>query len=253
MKKLLSILSLLIFIGTTNAELVALWNLDENSGNTVYDSQNNHDGTIHGADWDSGKFGSALSFNSDYVDIGNHSTLENFPQVTIATWIYWTGRPKPGANYDSLVGKELVYKIDLDDSHIRFLTSNDWAGSILTSNMTLSNNTWYHIAAVYDGTEKRLYINGTQDLNTVSTSGAIGTRSFSFTMGAQPNTDGAYEDYFRGKIDDVRIYNHGLTEEEIQSLLVPEPGTLLLVAGGALCLRRKRKRNPQTTAVICIK
>jgi len=239
MKKLLLVLMVLISTGVAKSELIAHWKFDENSGNIVSDSQSNHDGTINGASWDSGKLGTSLLFNNDYVNIGNYSTLQDFSQLTLSAWIYCTGAPKSGANYDFLAGKEMVYKIDIDSSHIRFLTGNDWGGSILTSNTTLTNNTWYHIAAVYDGEEKRLFINGTQDLSTVSASGAIGERDYAFTMGAQPNSSGYFEDYYRGKMDDVRVYNNALTQSEIQSIMIPEPATLLLLAIGAVCVRQK--------------
>ena len=241
MERFLYISLFLVYLGLANADMVAYWSMDENSGSVANDSQNNLDGTINGADWTPGKYGSALNFYYDSVDVGNRSKLQNFSQLTIATWIYWTGATKAPTNYDFLVGKEGVYKIDIDQNRIRFLTNNDWTGSILTTNAQLSNNSWYHIAAVYDGTEKRIYINGVEDLNTVATSGDIGSSIYSFTMGAQPNSAGSYEDCFRGKLDDVRIYNQALTQQEIQSIMIPEPATVLLTAFGCLLLRKKNQ------------
>ena len=241
MKNLLLIVLVLVIGNVSYAGLVSQWDFDENSGDTIYDAKGSHDGTVYGAAWDDGKFGSSLSFYYNYAVVGEYPTLQNFSQITISAWVYYTGSPKLAENYDFLVGKELEYKIDIDGSNIRFLTSNDWEGSVLTSDTALENNQWYHIAAVYDGSEKRIYINGQQDQNTVTTSGSLNVRHHPFTMGAQPNDTG-YEDYYRGKLDEVRIYDNALTQSQIQALMVPEPCTLMFLATCGLAFYKRNSK-----------
>jgi len=236
-------LCLVLCAGLSNAELVAHWSMDQDSGSAVYDSQNGHHGVSSGTTLTSGKFSDARYFDGhDRINITESAELEQFSQLTLATWVYWTGYPKPGANYDFLAGVEAIYKIDISGSQIRFLTGNAWEDGILISNTSLTRNSWYHIAAVYDGTEKSIYINGVKDLNTVACTGTLGAdQRYSFTMGAQPNIYG-YEDYFTGKLDDVRVYNHALSVQEIQALLIPEPASIFLMGFAALAyLRRKHK------------
>jgi hypothetical protein len=225
--------------GLTNANLVAHWNLNEGAGTIIHDSAESHDGTISGTtNWTNGNFDDAINFTHGYVSVPTNTSLNNFSQLTISAWIYWTGTP---SKYDFLVGKEWVYKIDLTGNRVRFLTGNNWAGSILTSQQTISQNQWYHIAAVYDGAEKSIYINGIKDGNIVYTSGIVNSSSYPLMMGAQPSlTPGTYEDYYQGKIDEVRLYNHALTSEEIRALAVPEPLTFSLLSIGGLVLLRKK-------------
>ena len=72
-------------------------------------------------------------------------------------------------------------------------------------------NTWTHVAASYDGTQIRLYINGTQ----VAVTAASGT----YEQNTKPLWIGAntYGENFRGRLDDIRIYNRALTATEIQT------------------------------------
>lgn len=90
-------------------------------------------------------------------------------------------------------------------------------GTSFTSNGTLTNGLWYHVAATWDGSTIALYINGNLDKSallsgplTYDTSpafpAAIGCR---YTLAASA---------FNGFIDDLRIYNRALTADEISSI-----------------------------------
>jgi hypothetical protein len=219
MKKTLvsSILLLCILSGLAAAEgLVAHWTLDEGSGTTVTDSAGSCNGTMSGATWTMGQINGGLSFDgsSDYVNFGDVSALEGFSKVTIASWIYWQGT----SSYEYCIfGKESVYKIDVSGSHIRFLTGNNWSGTILRSKQTLQPGQWYHVAAVYDGSKKYIYINGARDPNYISTTGGLGASNLPAGIGAFSN--GYYwKNVFVGVIDDVRVYNSALDANEIAEL-----------------------------------
>ncbi|MCX6796562.1 MAG: DUF2341 domain-containing protein, partial [Candidatus Falkowbacteria bacterium] len=64
--------------------------MDEKTGNTAYDSSGNgNSGTITGATWARGKYGSALSFDGsdgNYVDLGTGSELA-LNRYTVSAWI----------------------------------------------------------------------------------------------------------------------------------------------------------------------
>lgn len=74
-------------------------------------------------------------------------------------------------------------------------------------------NAWTHVAMTYDGTRLVLYVNGLQ----VATNPAGGTiQSTASPLWIGGNTP--YGEFFRGVLDDVRVYNRALTPTEIQTI-----------------------------------
>ena len=71
---------------------------------------------------------------------------------------------------------------------------------------------WTHVALTYNGSQLRLYVNGVQ-VASGAASGAIQSSTSPLWIGGnQP-----YGEYFKGLIDDVRVYNRALTPAEIQT------------------------------------
>jgi hypothetical protein len=73
-------------------------------------------------------------------------------------------------------------------------------------------NTWTHLAATYNGSVLRLYVNGVQ-VKTRTLSGSIQTSASALRIGG----NSIWGEYFSGLIDEVRIYNRSLTAAEIQA------------------------------------
>jgi hypothetical protein len=76
----------------------------------------------------------------------------------------------------------------------------------------LNNNTWYHVAFTYDGTNIRIYLNGVLESTTAR---AWNTQDSIFTLGKYTNWGPAY---FDGLMDDVRVYNRVLSAPELLNL-----------------------------------
>ena len=72
-------------------------------------------------------------------------------------------------------------------------------------------NAWSHLAATFNGTALKLYVNGDL-IRTTNISGNIATSADVLQIGG--NTVFT-DEYFKGLIDDVRIYNRVLTQSEI--------------------------------------
>jgi len=68
------------------------------------------------------------------------------------------------------------------------------------------------VAATYDATTLRLYLNGVQVGSTPRT-GALATSTNPLTIGGDP----IYGQYFTGLIDEVRVYSTALSASQIQS------------------------------------
>jgi hypothetical protein len=71
---------------------------------------------------------------------------------------------------------------------------------------------WSYIAMTYDGTNLRLFVNGTQ-VSSRATTGTIETTANPLWLGGNQ----LYGEYFEGVIDDLRIYNRALDESEIRA------------------------------------
>jgi Concanavalin A-like lectin/glucanases superfamily/Fibronectin type III domain len=202
-----------------SAGLVAAYKFDEGSGTTVTDASGlgNH-GTISGATrTTSGRYGRALVFDgvNDWVTIPDASSLDLTTGMTLEAWVYPTTTP---------TGWRAVLVKEGSNSAPYYLYANSDAGPPAAGGLIggayhdvyggtrLVANTWAHLAATYDGTTERLYVNGVQVASRAQT-GAIGTSTGALRLGG----NSVWGEYFKGRIDEVRVYNRGLTAGEIQT------------------------------------
>lgn len=201
--------------GTGSENLISEWLLDENSGNTAYDSKSDNNGTITGASWAPGVTGSCLEFDgeNDYVIMPNATNLNPENQLTIMAWAKtrdnktckiaqkgdWDGH---GVHQDKWSGWR---------GHIRLATNN--SVSIGWNNGIPQYNEWYHICVTYNGTLLKLFVNG-QLKNSQEVSGNLKVNSRTFSIGS----DTGAQKYFNGFIDDVRFYSSALSQTEIQAI-----------------------------------
>jgi hypothetical protein len=204
--------------------LVALWHMDEGSGDIIYDeTTNNNDGTIYGATWTDGICGNALSFDgvNDLVSVPDDSiwTLGSDP-FTIALWVKFNeikyrspfiGHDEGGGDRD----KWIFWFDNLGHDQpsgpaLRFLGHNAPTSPHDPVYAPWNPNTgqWYHVAVTRSGNTYALYIDGVQV--------ATGTDSNTIPDPNAPLTIGKAEAYFlNGLIDEVAIYSRALTAEEI--------------------------------------
>ncbi len=91
-------------------------------------------------------------------------------------------------------------------------------GTTLTFNTALNTSQWYHVAVVYGGGNLKLYLNGVLAA-TQAISGNITADASLLTIGrsASANTK-----FFKGKIDEVRIFNIALTDTQLQRMVYQE-------------------------------
>ncbi|RLI73252.1 hypothetical protein DRP04_16015, partial [Archaeoglobales archaeon] len=199
--------------------VVGSWHFDEGSGTTAYDtSGNDNDGTINGATWTTGKFGSALNFDGtdDYVDCGNDESLEVFSDdgTKLLTIEVTFRRAQTGVSH-GIAGKGTSsgWKLVISsDDRVCFTT-------ILVHdyyfNTKIEDTNWHHLVIVYDSNyDTSLYVDGQFkekiEYDTVGKSASGET----LVIGKEQRDD--Y--HFNGVIDGVRIYNRALTADEISDL-----------------------------------
>jgi hypothetical protein len=200
---------------TTIPGLVAAYSFDEGSGTTVFDaSGNGNNGTIGGATWTtSGKYGNALVFDgvSAVATINHSASLQLGTAMTLEAWV--------NPSVVSGVWRDVIYK-GVDNYYLegtsttsnRPATGGTFAGMALYGTAALPVNTWTHLAATYDGTTMRLYVNGVQVASRAQT-GAIATSTNPLQIGG----DSDYGQFYQGTIDEVRVYNVALAAAQIQA------------------------------------
>ena len=153
---------------TASPGLVAAYSFDEGTGSTVSDtSGSGNAGTVSNTTWSSaGRFGGALSFNgtSLLVKVPDSALIDLAGGMTLEAWV------KPGASmassWQAILVKEqtqeLVYGLYVNSSH-NVPAAIVYRGGEKTVYGTTQSpaNAWHFIAATYDASTVRIYLDGT--------------------------------------------------------------------------------------------
>lgn len=91
-------------------------------------------------------------------------------------------------------------------------------GTTITYNTALNVSQWYNVGATYDGNNIKLYLNGVL-VATQAKTGAIAADASLLTLGRNPF---ASDKFFKGKIDEVRVFNTALTDSQLQRMVYQE-------------------------------
>jgi hypothetical protein len=91
-------------------------------------------------------------------------------------------------------------------------------GTILSYGTPLGTSQWCHVAATYANGYLTLYLNGKSVAN-VTLSGAISADASKLTLGKNPLTA---TNYFKGKIDEVRVFNVALSPTQLERMVYQE-------------------------------
>jgi len=210
-------------LARNTAGLVAAYGFDEGAGTAIRDaSGQNNNGTASGTTWTTGKFGSALVFNGTnaQVTIPNAASLQLTTGMTLEAWVFPTTAP---------TGWRAIVDMNVDGYYIMASTDNGnrpgvggtWTdgNKNLFGTAVLPVNTWTHLAATFDSSTTRLYVNGVQVASQAQTAPLQIT-----TATLQVGGDAYVGENFAGLIDEVRIYNRALSAAEVQADMVAPVG-----------------------------
>jgi hypothetical protein len=184
-------------------------------GNTDTDK----DGIVDAFDTNSAYFGSPRDLNRKLLlefdgrnDYGQSTALlGGLPAATLMSWVNLAN----GYNADGVIVGQNNFQLKV--SNIRRLQAIV-NGTTVTFNTALNTNQWYHVAAIYSGGSVRLYLNGLQ-VASQALAGNIAADASLLTLGKHPVSN---TDYFRGKMDEVRVFNIGLTDAQLQRMVYQE-------------------------------
>lgn len=240
--------------GSASAALVAYFPFDANANDA---SGNGNNATVNGTTSTADKFGNnnrAYLFDgvNDYIEAPVDINPSAMPQMTIVAW----ARADGGSPVKQVVSHDngafdRSLGIDYRGGGTGWSVFSG-SGSVLGFHpVTLGE--WVFLAAVYDqnaGTVK-LRVNNT----IYEESGNLGSGHITFRIGSNPS----YGEYFQGSIDEVRVYNHALTNSELSQLYnqflgesttsiptINEWGMIifsLLLAGSAILVIRRRQTS----------
>lgn len=204
------------------AYAVGIWDFNEGSGNTTSDASGyGNNGIINGASWtEEGETptgtGYALEFKSNnYVEVTNVPVDTSAgAKTTVSFWMYWKGN-----NNQMPFGWEQAYDLWLRNDCFGFNTGQSNVLGISSKGL---ENKWVHVVAVfYNGVpsseNNALYIDG-EKKDIFACRGST-TRSRSVTSKVHISGwayGGGY--YFKGFIDQFRIYNSALSSAQIKKL-----------------------------------
>lgn len=179
-----------------------------------------------------GKFGRAIEFDgSTHFAAPDTLDPDRFPRFTVSAWV------KVDSDFTGAILSKIDPALDLrgfdlwmEDGRPGIHVVNAWPESaikVLTDD-SIQEGEWQHIAASYAGNGKsegiNIYVNGqlwchsVQNRSEISVTDEDDDRLFKGTisnnvplrLGGRTNNA-----YFKGQLDDVRIYNRVLDEEEI--------------------------------------
>lgn len=204
--------------GIVTYGLVSFWTFDTSDmeNGTVKDIWGSNDGTIDGdAQRVAGKIEDGLEFDgiNDQVDCGNGASLDITGPITVEAWFYPTG---PGdSTFPRIVDKSddpgydmPGYKVYLRPGENYVITLSA-GGTHEISTLAAIANAWNYVAFIITGEEWRLFLNGEwQTWARTDLPTSVGEPLY---IGNSPV--GAR--HFLGIIDEVRVYDRALTEDEV--------------------------------------
>ena len=216
---------------------IAAYPFEEGEGAVASDYVGGHEGALsaEGVKWAEGKYGSGLKFEGSEgcVTIPDSTDLQLREEFTLESWV----KPEGAMLHYPAIYKESTEGFPSYSLGIGFNTAGKPEGQIgkqgkahqdIAGSSSLEAGVWSHLALTYDGVKLRLYINGELvatkyvDKPNSSTPGplTIGCSA----LGAQ---------HFKGRIDEVRIYNRALSPAEVLAGLGPLPYVKTMEAYGA--------------------
>ena len=187
------------------------------------DSGNNTDGS-----YDTGKFDNASSFDgSHFIDFGSelNSIFDSSKNITVSLWYKTNTTNSPTGLFsfrNSSNNPNFILNINGNNVGNYEFIGTDGSNSIhlVDSGSTSNNDVWRHLVANinYNSKDWKLYINGRLEYAGNNASLTYLDSSNNVTrVGCNYNLQ-----YFNGLIDQVRIFNKALTDDEVRKLYVED-------------------------------
>lgn len=194
------------------------WDMEEGSGSTITDSTGVYAGTMTGGiSWDAGAHGSGLAFDgTGYIDLGMADLSQDW---TVSAWVKRSGSVEDNAVL--LAGSQGEIKIDQWENTGKVgLTEYGVADHVF--NYSAPVGEWVQLTFVSDDRGTSLYVNGEFAETIQARINGPAAR-----IGANTGDNLDSRGFYCGALDELKIFERSLTEEEIAALYTepdqPEP------------------------------
>lgn len=201
--------------------------------------RNRSNGFLSGATFSEGRNGAGFSFNgSSAFVVPDAPQLNPTSQITFEAWVYPTSDSGSGPAFQIIANKESTGPTIVQYEFARrfsggFCPSGD--NSIVTGNFAMAIgglaglpdhcggwvngggnlplNTWSHVAATYDGSNLRAFVNGANTA-TYPANGSLPVSAGSFQLGGRS----IVPEFWTGRIDEAALYGRALSIQEVAAI-----------------------------------
>ncbi|WP_113694196.1 LamG-like jellyroll fold domain-containing protein [Amycolatopsis albispora] len=202
--------------GTPGTDGVHAYKFDEGTGTTAADAVGDADATLTGAEWAPGVQGNAVSFNGNgFADTGS-ALVNSASSYSASAWVKLDvadGAFQTVVSQDT--GSNSAFFLQYSGQDQRWAMS--FVGLRALSPEKPEVGRWYHLTGVRDakaGTVS-LYVDGKK---VAAQSACLAPESAGPTVIGRGQYGGNQVDFLRGDVDDVRLFDRALTDQEIASL-----------------------------------
>jgi hypothetical protein len=171
--------------------------------------------------------GLELNGSGDYVGVPNSSSLNPTNQLTINLWLKIDSYPnrytsvidKGGPTTDGFTNREYFVYFN-NQGYIYIESSGDNQAHHYVGAAIPGLKKWFSFTAIVDRVNHKMktYINGELKGQIDDSYSTFTINSDSLKIGAWSETNPSYAPFFKGGIDELRIYNRALSQKEVISL-----------------------------------
>ena len=220
---------------TSTSNLVGYWKMEDGSGTTLTDvSSYGNDGTINGASWTTGilstsydntpaSYGNSLSFdgNNDLVSIQPSASILIDGAISLSAWVKIP--VSHNSNWGTIFGGYDEYHFNLyagsnNSSSNGVVQLENRNGTVATGSTDLRDNKWHHVMAVYDGSNKYIYVDGSLEATQSSSRSTPSTSTSKKLIIGHVNHSTGSNEFFPGKIDEAAIWSGALSQSEVTAI-----------------------------------
>ena len=218
---------------------IGWWPLNEARQSTAIDNSTSADtGTWHGTQscsstyyYSDSSYGVVGCFDgsSDYIAMPYNAALKPASAITVGAWIYPTNT-LGSAGWEQIVSLPYrtsgwnppwgSYYLNMHNGDPQMNVAISGANDACQSSVAVTANQWNFVVGTYDGTNEKIYINGTLE-NTCAFSGSIDYTggNAGITIGVDSQYDQV--EYFKGRISNPFVLSNALTQPQIAAITPP--------------------------------